>query len=217
MPLCSEPPSHPAWIVPTRLTGLTEFLPREAESVPAPPPRPARPRRHPPCPPAPRHQEPCLDTRPCQAQASLALQAAAFLPAPLSPQGQHQPEGGTRQPPFTPRLRGSGSSCSLSPWRAQPSPEEGAVLRARGRAGPHPELAQPSRGAPLLPGHPRASPQSSATGIWVCRDRHSWVLAPSGSSTFPAELTLEDNQDALVTASSLSQGPSLCSGDTQER
>lgn len=46
MLLCSEPPSHPAWIVPTRLTGLTEFLPREAESVPAPPPRPARPCRH---------------------------------------------------------------------------------------------------------------------------------------------------------------------------
>lgn len=30
VPLCSVP-SHPARIVPTRLTGLTKFLPREAE------------------------------------------------------------------------------------------------------------------------------------------------------------------------------------------
>lgn len=51
----------------------------------------------------------------------------------------------------------------------------------------------------------------------MCWDRHSWVLAPSSSSTFPTALSLEVNQGALVTASSLSQGPSLCSGDIQGR
>lgn len=72
----------------------------------------------------------------------LALQAAAFLPVPLSPQGQHQPEGGTRQPPFTPRLRGSGSLCSPSPWTAQP--------RGRSYAERQRQSWTPSRGGTAL-------------------------------------------------------------------
>lgn len=165
MPLCSEPPSHPGRIVPTRLTGLTKFLPREAER-PRAAPTPSRALRAPAVPTGSMPPKALPGRSAMLGTGVPASWAVAFLPAPLSPRGQHQPEGGTRQPgphpPFTRRLRGSGSLRSPSP--SKPSPEEGAVPGARGRAGPHPGLAQPLRGTPLLPGHPQASPPERCHG-----------------------------------------------------
>lgn len=216
MLLCSKPPSHPARIVPTRLTGLTKFLLRETER-PRAIPTPSQALR---VPAVPTSSTPSMDPQGRSAMPGTgvpALQAAAFLPAPLSSQGRHQPQGGTRQPsphpPFTPKLRGSNSLRSLSPRQTQP--RGGSCAGGKRQSWTPSRAGTAQRGALLLPGHPQASPQSGAMRIW---ERHSWAWAPApyGSSTFTAAPSLELAHGALVTALSPSHGP-LCSAPQGRR
>lgn len=81
------------------------------------------------------------------------------------------------------------------------------MLRVTDRAGPHPGLAQPSRGAPVLPGYPCHR---------VCGDRHS-CPGPLWLQHLPCCTDPGSHPRCSVSASSLSQGPSLCSGDMQGR
>lgn len=142
--------------------------------------------------------------------------AAAFLPAPLSPQGRHQPKGGTRQPrphpPFTPRPRGSGSPHRLSPRQAQP----GGGSCAGGRR----QSWTPSR-VGTAPKRRSAPPWASAT---ITPERHhedmgmggGWGVSDTGTAgpwpplaPVPSRLCLAWNSPKVLWC--LSQGPLILS------
>lgn len=201
MVLCSKPPSHPAQVFPTRLTGLTEFLPCEAErprATPTPSHGPAGTRR------AHRlHATAGLTGTFCHARYGRPCYTGSCLPLGVLISPRSAPASGRHQPALSaPSIHTQVEGFQLPEPLASPAHRKELCRGQRQRwipssAGTDPNSSQ---------GIPKHHLQSSTIRTCWRLDRHSWAPGPSGSNAFLAALSPELVQGALWTSWSPSQG-----------